>query len=336
MEESNLRYSSGRNYSWAAFLILVGIMFLLNTTGTIGWGIWLYIARFWPILIVLIGIRLILGNSLVARILGMLFTIVLTIGAFGVAYMQFTEKGFPFLPSKINDWVLEGGSGMFNLGQESVEESIILSSDEYTGVQERSLTIDVGACDFKMRDDDIEEYISIETKFPKSYESPELEHTFDKGKLDLTLTGATAKAFYLFYDESKYDITLGQWEIPTDLDITLGAGKGGIILEKVPVKDFWAEVGAGKFNIEFNVDTIPTGDVRLTVGAGEMNLKIPTRVGYILDYDLGIGSITMNGGEISGVSGGRGKYTSGNYNTSDMKINIYVSVGVGEFNIDNI
>ncbi|GEM_PF-1974066 len=330
MEERN------RNYSWAVFLILVGVMFLLNTTGTVGWGIWLYISRFWPILIILIGIRIILGNSTIAKVLGMIFTIVLTIGAFGIAYMQFTQKEIPFLSSKVNNWVFQGGGGMFNLGQERVEESLILSADQYAGVVERSLTMDVGACTFTLQDNDIQEYISINSKFPKSYESPQLEHSLDKGKLNLILTGASAKSFYLFYDESEYDITLGQWEIPTDFDITLSAGKGEIVLERAPIQDFFAEIGAGKLDVEFDVNTIPSGEVRFTVGAGEMNLKIPTRVGYVLEYDLGVGSITMNGDKISGVSGGRGKYISDNYVSSDMKVNIFLSVGVGEFNIENI
>ena len=52
-------YGSKRNYSWAVFLVLVGILLLLNTTGVVGWGIWQYIARFWPVFIVLIGIKII-------------------------------------------------------------------------------------------------------------------------------------------------------------------------------------------------------------------------------------------------------------------------------------
>lgn len=335
MEGSTVQNSDERNYSWAAFLILVGIMFLLNTTGVVGWGIWIYVIRFWPVLVILIGIRIILGNSLLARILGMLFTIALTVGVFGISYMQFTEKEIPFVPEKVNEWVLKGGSGMFNLQQEIVEESEKVSGYEYKDIVERSLGIDVGACKFSVSEDDMDEYITMDSKFPKNYTAPKLEHREENGILNLSVTGASSKSFYLFYDESQYDIKLGQLTLPTNLDIKLGAGSGDITLDSIPVKDFWAEVGAGKLDASFTTDSIPSGEVRLSVGAGKMNLTVPTRVGYVLEYDLGVGSISTDGKEISGVSGGRGKYTSSNYSSSDMKLNIYISVGVGSFNIES-
>ncbi len=335
MEGSNVQYSNERNYSWAAFLILVGVMFLLNTTGVVGWGIWIYVVRFWPVLVILIGIRIILGNSLLARILGMLFTIGLTVGVFGISYMQFTEKEIPFLPEKVNEWVLKGGSGMFNLQQEILEESNKVSGYEYKDIVERKVAIDVGACKFTVSEDSIDEFISIDSKFPKNYTAPKLEHSEENGILDLSVSGASSKSFYLFYDESQYDIKLGQLLVPSSLDIKLGAGSGDISLESIPVKDFWAEVGAGKLDATFTTDSLPSGEVRLSVGAGKMNLTLPTRVGYVLEYDLGVGSITADGKEISGISGGRGKFSSSNYSSSDMKLNIYVTVGVGSFNIDS-
>ena len=325
--------SSPRNYSWAAFLILVGIVFLLNTTGVVGWGIWLYALRFWPILIVLIGVRIILGGSLFARIFGMLLTIVLTSGAFLVAYIQFTAKEIEFLPSKINNWILEGGSGVFNLSGEITENSERYSFDEYTDVKERAFSMDVGACEFVISEEDIDEHIKIDSVYPKAYESPKLENSFKDRTLDLEFSGASAKSLYLFYDESKYDISFGKLNTPTSFDIKLGAGKGEIYFDEQMVKDLWMEVGAGQLDINLGMDSLPSEDMRFTVGAGQITLSIPSRVGYELTYDLGVGNISVEGNDISGVSGGRGKYTSEDFNSSDTKLNIYVSVGVGEFRI---
>ncbi len=47
----------------------------------------------------------------------MILTIVLTIMVFVVAYIQYTKQGIEFLPKKINDWVLQGGGGVFNFKQ---------------------------------------------------------------------------------------------------------------------------------------------------------------------------------------------------------------------------
>ncbi len=333
--ESNSGYSSPRNYSWAAFLILVGIMFLLNTTGVVSWTIWMYVLRFWPILIVLIGVRIILGNSLFARIVGMLLTIVLTVGALGVAYIQAGGQGLSFLPKKVNDWVLEGGSGVFNLKADTVQESEEYSFDEYEGIKERAFKMDVGACKFTIEDEDISKHLKIESSYPEAYKSPKLESSFEEGKLDLEFVGASAKSVNLFYDESEYDITFGKLDTSTDLDIKLGAGEGRVTLEELKVRDVWAEVGAGKLSMDFGMDSLPSGELRFSVGAGQITLRIPQRVGYELTYDLGVGEIKAAGRDISGISGGRGKFTSSNFNTSDIKLNIFVSVGVGSFNIES-
>ncbi len=332
---SNSEYSSQKNYSWAVFLILIGVLFLLNTTGVVAWGIWLYILRFWPILIVLIGVRIILGNSLVARIVGMLITVLLTIATFFVSYIQFTGKELSFLPKKVNDWVLDGGSEMFNISGELLEESNTYSFKEYEDIEERKLTMDIMSGKLTISEGNIEEHLKIDTSYPKSFKPTDFENTFKDGFLDLQFTGASPNSIYYFNDESNYEILLGELDILTSFDIKLGAGRGDISFEKLKVKDLWAEVGAGELDIDLEKDSVPTGDMRFTVGAGQINLNIPQRVGYELVYDLGVGKITINGRDIADVSSGRDKYTSSGFDSSETKLNIYVSVGVGTFNIES-
>lgn len=45
------------------FLITIGIIFLLNTVGIISWDVWGYLWQFWPVLLILGGLHVILGNS---------------------------------------------------------------------------------------------------------------------------------------------------------------------------------------------------------------------------------------------------------------------------------
>lgn len=332
---SNSEYSSPKNYSWAVFLILIGILFLLNTTGVISWGIWLYILRFWPILIVLIGVRIILGNSLVSRIIGMLITVLLTILTFLVSYIQFTSKEISFLPKKVNDWVLDGGSEIFNISGELIEESNTYSFTEYEDIEERKLTMNIMSGKLSVSEDDIQEHLKIDTVYPKDFKPAVLENIFEDRFLDLEFTGGSPNSFYYFYDESRYEILMGKLDIPTSFDVKLGAGRGDIVFEELKVKDFWAEVGAGKLDIDLEKDSLPTGDMRFTVGAGQIDLNIPQGVGYELVYDLGVGKITINGRDIADVSSGRDKYTSSGFDSSETKLDIYVSVGVGTFNIES-
>ena len=43
-------------YSGAVFLIIIGTIFLLNTTGALSWSVWLLLLRFWPVFIIIAGI----------------------------------------------------------------------------------------------------------------------------------------------------------------------------------------------------------------------------------------------------------------------------------------
>ncbi len=45
------------------FLICTGLLFLLSTTGIINLRIWLVIAKFWPVLIIFMGLNLLLVDT---------------------------------------------------------------------------------------------------------------------------------------------------------------------------------------------------------------------------------------------------------------------------------
>lgn len=60
-------------------VILVGILLLLNNYGVVSWGIWNAMAMFWPALLVVIGLKIILGRNIVSRIITSLIALVLVL-----------------------------------------------------------------------------------------------------------------------------------------------------------------------------------------------------------------------------------------------------------------
>ena len=77
----------------------------------------------------------------------------------------------------------------------------------------------------------------------------------------------------------------------------------------------------------FRVESVPSGETKITVGAGKMNFKVPTRVGYTLEYDLRVGNITVDGKYFRDLWRW-GRYVSPNFDTSDISLTIYVTVGM--------
>lgn len=68
------QYHSG-GIVWGAMLIIGGIIFLLNSLGIVSWDVWNHIWQFWPILLILWGIQVIVGQGRAARVLITLVTI---------------------------------------------------------------------------------------------------------------------------------------------------------------------------------------------------------------------------------------------------------------------
>lgn len=61
---SNNFEKNSKGFSFTAgFLILLGIVFLLNNFGVLSWDLWQNLWKFWPILLVLFGVEIILGRN---------------------------------------------------------------------------------------------------------------------------------------------------------------------------------------------------------------------------------------------------------------------------------
>ncbi len=45
---------------WGIFLLFLGVVFLLQTLNVLPWGLWGTLWRFWPVLIIIIGLGILL------------------------------------------------------------------------------------------------------------------------------------------------------------------------------------------------------------------------------------------------------------------------------------
>jgi hypothetical protein len=92
----NGRHSHGRGNFLGIILLLLGGLFLLNNFGFLSAEFW---SIFWPVLLILIGIRFMLGNSLVARII--LLVLILALFVLIVLLDRHVAAGFSFNPSAL-------------------------------------------------------------------------------------------------------------------------------------------------------------------------------------------------------------------------------------------
>lgn len=72
------------SYWFGVILIIAGFLFLFQNFGLVSPEIWQEIVKFWPMLIVLLGLEIILGHSPLARFLMFIVTILLIFGILAV------------------------------------------------------------------------------------------------------------------------------------------------------------------------------------------------------------------------------------------------------------
>jgi len=48
---------------WGIFLLFIGVVFLLQTTGVLPWELWSALWRLWPVLLIIAGLKILLRGS---------------------------------------------------------------------------------------------------------------------------------------------------------------------------------------------------------------------------------------------------------------------------------
>ena len=335
MKETSKRYKS-KDVVWAIFLIFVGSIFLLNTTGLLEWGIWLYILRFWPVFLILGGIKLVMGNSVTADIVLAIVSLLLFLAIGILAYSSYIPKNVLFFHGPINESIT-GVSSRFIQKRDSVEKQMVVTQDDFSeDVMSKSLELNIGGADFDLSDEDISNYLTVDSTYPTHFSSPTIESKLTDGKLDMKFKGASPNGFIFMNNyRSEYYLVLGREEILTDLKISLGAGEGKVALTDTVISEIHSDVGAGKLVIDLSERSIPTERIYVEIGAGEIVLQLPEGVGYSLEYDLGIGNISGDGKDIASFAGSEKGYESENFDLAEIKVSIVAKVGVGSLVIES-
>jgi len=85
-------------------IITIGVIFLLNNFDILPWSIWNSIWRFWPVLLILWGIQIILGRSrlasIITSIIGALllaFIIAMAVASVNSDFDMWFRTTFPFM-----------------------------------------------------------------------------------------------------------------------------------------------------------------------------------------------------------------------------------------------
>jgi len=128
IEVSDVRTNKRTDYILAIFLIFLGSVFLLNTTGIIDWNIWAVLWRFWPLLIVFAGLSLIFEGS---KVLSIILAIFVMISLSFIFLWSSNLVNTPNFFEKVVEQELD------------VKGNYTVSADEFTNIEQKKIDIDM-------------------------------------------------------------------------------------------------------------------------------------------------------------------------------------------------
>lgn len=282
-------------------LITIGVLFLLANQGMLPLTFWEIAARYWPLIFILIGLDIIIGQR---SLLGALLVLVLWVAIVGgVLWFSFTQAGAPPIAGTIEEISqplgdIKSATVDLNIGFARTDVAAIDSSDLMRGKFAHAQG----------------------TSIAKLYSVAGSE-----GRLVLKEEGTN---FMLGgQSTSRWDIGLNP-QIPIALRVNGGVGNGNLDLSALNLSSLNIDTGLGSLKV--TTPKTGTTTLRMNGGIGSTTIIIPQGVAARIKIDQGIGSTRV---DTSRFPRSGDTYQSADYATATNRIDIVINGGVGSINI---
>jgi hypothetical protein len=270
-------------------------MLLLSNLNILDFDVWTFIAKFWPVIIIAMGLDLLLGRSV--NIGHFIIIGLIILFAFGNRGNRFflsdqdviTKHISVDMPdSKSADIEVNFGVGQVTLS--TLDDDAILLSGELDILEGSEISEDIRSG----------EIFFYQLGYEDNYQGVPFQ-------ID---------------NDYRWDIEIND-DIPVSLKLDTGVGQVKMYLREMDLLDLDLNMGVGEVIIELP----ETGDYDVDIdgGIGELVVYIPDGVGVRIIVDTGIGTFNVpDGYEYEG-----NVYTNDLYATSENRVNMRINSGIG-------
>jgi len=292
-------------------LIAAGILLLLNQTGRLPWNVWGTLWRFWPVILILVGLEVLLGvsRSMAWYIVGLVLAVVVLGGIIGYAIYRSNQPSAP-RPVAQTETVIEAtqdadrGKITLRLGVGTLEVQALADSPNF-----------------------------VEGRIEYGQYSLQAERSFRvrDGQAQFSLLGRSEPNMIWAPGNNVGE----RWNlkftprIPLEMDITAGVGSADIDLRELKVVRLDVKGGVGQTKVLF-----PTGAglTRATVssGVGEVIVEVPQDVGAKIKVSKALTGVNVSSSRF--VRSGD-EYVTANYATAENKLDLEIKSGIGAITI---
>lgn len=298
------------------FLIMVGVIVFLVTSGYGSWEMIWQIWRLWPVLLIFIGIRIIWH------------------GPSG----EWLSYGFWLLVALgiIILLVMNPRSGMGPAESGNITHTTVNRSD-YPRVTTGKVLVSFGGGQIVLGSNTGE---WLDGDFGGFNARPSVRNFQDTLEVQLTQTGHFPKTWRLHRGSEwndkqgpnhdfRWDIQLSP-ELPWDIELRTGGIKGDADLSGIAVKQLRLKMGAGDFNLILG-DKNNNTTVNVESGASHIQMKVPKSSG--VKVKLSGALVNTNIKNLGWISNNQ-TYISPDYETAANHVNVELNMAVGNFELE--
>lgn len=288
-------------------LIGLGVVFLLNNLGYLGWGVWETILRLWPVLLIAVGVEILLGQRFAW---GSVVAVLIVLGVAGLMVLlsgvsQLTGRPF--------------AEGVPLAGQ-TIAEALDGAKSAHIEIEAGIGELTLGALEDGAK--------LIEGTIPRGHgEEIYRESRREGDKAFLALRRRQPRFFWDRHgrhEDWAWTVNLNR-KVPMQITINTGVGLAQLDLSQIRATEVEVKTGIGKTTL-----TLPAAGVvraRCEGGIGEIDIVVPRGMAARIQASNGIGVVEVNGRRLDGA------YVSPDYEGAKDRVDLEVKGGIGKIAI---
>src|SRR6267143_1018576 len=162
--------------------------------------------------------------------------------------------------------------------------------------------------------------------FSDSYETPRVDYNVADGVGHLSIS-QDDQGTHFGAKHNQWNLRFSN-DVPLELKVEMGAGRGQLRLRDMPVTRLEMSMGAGQADLDLTGDRKNDLVADLEGGVGQVTIRLPRKVGVVVRASGGIGAV-----EAHGLRHQDDEYTNEAYGKTPATIRLKVEGGVGQISL---
>jgi hypothetical protein len=294
-------------------LITLGVLFLYAQWHP-DFDPWHLLGTYWPLLLIAIGLGKIWDSTrqrqdpTAARRSSVGSTIFILSIVFVLAMVFWHGHGFA-----------RGRRGGFPMQHQS-------RTLERQGAKAVRASIDMGAGELSVSGGSAN-LLEANFDYRGSSATPNVDYHVNDGQGELNVSEGDSDSHIHTTSDNTWTLRLAN-DIPMDLKINMGAGEGRLRLRDLDLTNLEINMGAGSVDVDLTGDRKKDLHADIQGGVGQATIRLPKKVGVIVNASGGIGTVVAHGFQNEG-----NEYTNEAYGKTPATIHLNVQGGVGVINL---